>query len=112
MVQHAGGLLGRLPVPDTLPPWIEESDLETFTAAFQVSGFGGGLNLYRNVDRNWRGQAALTGLKLSVAALHMLGDRDTGFAMPGMEEIIKAMPKLVPNLRASVRFPGVGHWLP
>jgi pimeloyl-ACP methyl ester carboxylesterase len=41
----------------------------------------------------------------------MAGERDTGLAMPGMREIIDAMPGLVSDLRA-VRFvPGAGHWL-
>ncbi len=112
MVQRAAGLLGSLPAPDTLPLWLEERDLEAFTAAFEVSGFRGGLNFYRNMDRNWRDQAALAGLKVSVPALYMVGERDTGFAMRGIQEIIEAMPKIVPNLRESVRFSGAGHWLP
>ncbi len=112
MIQHAGGLLGPLPAPDTLPPWLEEWDFEAFTSAFQASGFRGGLNFYRNMDRNWRDQAALAGLKVTVPALYMVGERDTGLAIPGMGEIIEAMPKLVPNLQESVRFPGAGHWLP
>ena len=40
------------------------------------------------------------------------GERDTGLAIPGMQEIIEAMPKLVPELREIVRVPRAGHWLP
>ena len=112
MVHHPGGLLGPLPLPEHLPPWIDETDLQAFTAAFRASGFRGGLNYYRNMDRNWQDQAALVGLKVKVPALFLVGERDTGLAIPGMEDIIKAMPELVPNLRKVVRVPRAGHWLP
>jgi len=112
MVQHPGGLLGPLPLPEQLPPWMDKSDIDAFAAAFRKSGFRGGLNYYRNMDRNWRDQAALTGLKVRVPALFMVGERDTGLAIPGMQDIIKAMPELVPDLREIVRVPGAGHWLP
>ena len=112
MVHHPGGLLGPLPLPERLPPWIEEVDIHAFTTAFRVSGFRGGLNYYRNMDRNWRDQAALVGLKVTVPTLFMVGERDTGLAMPGMEDIIEAMHDLVPELRGAIRVPGAGHWLP
>ena len=112
IVRHPGGLLGPLPFPKHLPPWIDETDIQAVTAAFRGSGFRGGLNYYRNMDRNWEDQAALVGLKVRVPALFMIGERDTGLAIPAMPDIIKAMPELVPNLRKVVRVPGAGHWLP
>lgn len=112
MVSDRGGLLGPLPLPECLPPWIEETDLDAFTSAFRASGFRGGLNYYRNMDNNWRDQAALSGLRVNVPALFMVGERDTGLAIPGMPDIIEAMPGLVPDLREVIRVPGAGHWLP
>ena len=44
-------------------------------------------------------------------ALYLVGERDTGLAIPGMDQIIKAMPALVPQLRAVQVIPGAGHWL-
>ena len=112
VVQHSRGLLGPLPLLAHLPQWIDEADIQAFTAAFRASGFRGGLNYYRNMDRNWRDQAALVGLKVKVPALFMVGERDTGLAMPGMQDIIKTMPELVPELRGVIRVPSAGHWLP
>jgi pimeloyl-ACP methyl ester carboxylesterase len=57
-------------------------------------------------------QKALAGLKVEVPALFMAGERDTGLAIPGMREIIDAMPALAPGLRATQFVPGAGHWLP
>ena len=101
-----------LPVPEHLPSSIHETDVEQFTAAFRASGFRGGLNYYRNMDRNWQDQSALAGLKVKVPALFMIGERDTGLAIPVMLDIIKAMPGLVPDLREVIQVPGAGPWLP
>ncbi|MGA8650184.1 MAG: alpha/beta hydrolase, partial [Xanthobacteraceae bacterium] len=53
MVSQGGGFLTRLPVPDVLPVWLSEADLEFYVGEFARTGFRGGLNWYRNIDRNW-----------------------------------------------------------
>lgn len=111
MVDRAVGLLAALPDPDTLPAWMPPSDLAALVASFERSGFRGGLNYYRNLDRNWELQAAFDGVKVEVPALHLIGERDVGLAMPGMDRIIEAMPALAPRLSASTMIAGAGHWL-
>lgn len=111
MVAPSAGLLHALPDAPALPAWLSESDLDHYAASFTRSGFRGGLNYYRNLDRNWRLQASLAGTKVHVPALFAVGSRDTGLAMPGMREIIADMPRLVTNLRGSVKIEGAGHWL-
>jgi len=111
MVANGQGLLDALPAPRTLPAWLTPSDLDVFVRSFTTSGFRGGLNYYRNLDRNWALQAALDGKQVEVPALYLVGERDTGLAIPGMDQIIKAMPALVPQLRAAEVIPGAGHWL-
>lgn len=112
MVSRAGGLLGALPDPHILPDWLTAADLDIYTAAFERSGFRGGLNYYRNLDRNWDLQRSLEGLQVTVPALFAVGERDPGLQIPGMANIIDAMPRLAPGLRDSVVVPGAGHWLP
>ncbi|QWW69785.1 alpha/beta fold hydrolase [Rhizobium sp. WYJ-E13] len=112
MVSRASGLLADLPESETLPGWLPQSDLQVFVDAFKASGFRGGLNYYRNLDRNWELQKALNGLKVEIPALFIAGERDTGLAIPGMREIIAAMPALAPRLRTTKFVPGAGHWLP
>ncbi len=104
-------LVESLPEPESLPAWLPEADLEVFCEAFRASGFGGGLNYYRNLDRNWEMQAAFAGISIKVPALYMVGERDTGLVIPGMQEIINAMPTLVPKLCGSHIVPKAGHWL-
>lgn len=111
MVARGQGLLDALPYPRTLPSWLEQADLDIFVESFRRSGFRGGLNYYRNLDRNWMLQGAFAGKRVEVPALFLVGERDAGLAIPGMDQIIKSMPNLVPQLRASEVIPGVGHWL-
>ncbi|TCS09094.1 alpha/beta hydrolase [Rhizobium sp. BK418] len=112
MVSRASGLLADLPESESLPGWLPQSDLQVFVDAFEESGFRGGLNYYRNLDRNWELQKAFAGRKVEIPALFMTGERDTGLAIPGMREIIAAMPALAPRLRTTQFVPGAGHWLP
>ncbi|TKB64861.1 MAG: alpha/beta hydrolase [Nitrospira sp.] len=112
MVSRRDGLLAPLPSPAQLPIWLTETDLDTFATAFVESGFRGGLNYYRNLDRNWRLQASLNGKTVDIPALYMVGERDVGLSIPGMRELIAAMPGLVPMLKEPIFLPGCGHWAP
>ncbi|MBV8094305.1 MAG: alpha/beta hydrolase, partial [Acetobacteraceae bacterium] len=55
MVPRCGGLGRRwgevFPKMLTLPSWMSESDIDLYTAEFTHTGFRGGLNYYRNIDR-------------------------------------------------------------
>lgn len=55
----------------------------------------GGLNYWRNLDQKWESEAAFQGLHVNVPAMYLVGERDTGLAIPGMKAIINAMPSLV-----------------
>lgn len=111
MVSREAGLLEALPDPGRLPGWLSGADFDALVSAFTASGFRGGLNYYRNLDRNWDLQAAFKGMLVQVPALYLVGEHDPGLAMPGMRDIIDAMPTLVPDLRDSLVIPGAGHWL-
>jgi pimeloyl-ACP methyl ester carboxylesterase len=112
MVSRRGGLLAPLPDPPALPVWLSAADLDVYARAFTRSGFGGGLNYYRNLDRNWELDAALAGLPVTVPALYVAGARDPGLAIPGMQELIAGMPRLVPRLARTETLPDCGHWVP
>ncbi|MGQ9367439.1 alpha/beta fold hydrolase [Azospirillum sp. ST 5-10] len=112
MVSRQDGMLAPLPMPARLPEWLTEEDLETFVSAFRASGFRGGLNYYRNLDRNWHLQRSLAGRTVDVPALYLSGEQDSGLSIPGMKEIIAAMPALVPLLGEPMFIPDCGHWAP
>jgi pimeloyl-ACP methyl ester carboxylesterase len=111
LVARQAGLLGALPEPASPPTWLDKVDFDAFVRAYKASGFRGGLNYYRNLDRNWELQAAFNGLPVQTPALYLVGEYDTGLAIPGMREIIGDMRKLVPNLRDSQIIQRAGHWL-
>ena len=111
MVSRQTGLLAPLPDPETLPSWLTEADLDVYAAAFTATGFAGGLNYYRNLDRNRELLLAFQGLPVAVPALFLIGQRDVGLSIPGMREIIADMPRLVPQLRPTVELADAGHWL-
>lgn len=111
MVVKRNGLLTNLPTPTALPEWLPRREFDQLVKAFELSGFTGGLNYYRNLDRNWELQQACVGQLVRVPALFMIGERDTGLSIPGMDQIIASMPNLVPDLRGSYVLQGAGHWL-
>ncbi|MCY3822008.1 MAG: alpha/beta hydrolase [Gammaproteobacteria bacterium] len=101
------GFLDQMTEPEALPDWLTEEDLDYFTDEFQRAGFRGGLNWYRNIDRNWELSAPFAGRRIEQPALFITGDRDLTLAMPGYEERMRAV---VPNLGEVVTFAGIGHW--
>lgn len=99
--------------PERLPAWLSEEDLAVYASEFARTGFRGGLNWYRNLDRNWELGAPWHGAKVLVPAAFIGGLRDvvvTGPGGAGEGRMVKAMPTFVPDLRAKVLLPGVGHW--
>lgn len=82
-------------------PIMSEEDLDVFISAFETSGFTGGINWYRNLDRNWHILADVNPI-ITQPTLMIYGDRDL---IPKSENL----PNYVPNLDiASI---DCGHWI-
>ncbi len=110
MVPRKGGFLDRGADPTTLPGWLTEADVDYFAGEFTRAGFRGGLNWYRNIDRNWELMAPYAGARVTVPALYVAGDRDLVVAFRGIDQLIPNLKMFVPNLRKTVMLPGCGHW--
>ena len=110
MVRRGGGFIERAIDPDTLPPWLTAADIEFYAAEFARTGFRGGLNWYRNIDRNWELLAPYAGAVVSVPALYVAGDRDLVTRFPGAQQLIANLATFVPKLRRTLMLPGCGHW--
>ena len=93
--------------PETLPDWFTQADLEFFAGEFKRTGFRGGLNWYRNLDRNWNLMGPWRAAKVDVPALFITGEMDPvrGFASEA------GIRESVPNLKDLVLVPGAGHWV-
>jgi pimeloyl-ACP methyl ester carboxylesterase len=111
MVRRGQGFLDAMTPPPDLPAWLTQSDLDTFEAAFTRSGFAGGLNWYRNLDRNWSLLAPFTHRPVEVPALFMVGDRDLVYRFPGMAKSVATLSDCVPKLTETIVLPGCGHWI-
>jgi pimeloyl-ACP methyl ester carboxylesterase len=110
MVPRAGGFLTRMPSPEKLPAWLTDADLDFYVQQFKHSGFRGGLNWYRNIDRNWELMAPYAGASVTVPALYMAGDLDLVVSFPRMKEVIADLQRYIPQLRGTIMLPGCGHW--
>jgi len=110
MVPVGGGFLRTAPERLPLTDWLTQADIDFYAAEFARTGFRGGLNWYRNIDRNWELLAGYRGAKVMVPALYMAGDRDLVVAFPGMDQLIANLNAFIPQLRERVMLPGCGHW--
>ena len=110
MVPRNGGFLTGRESPARLPAWLTEIDADFYANEFKRTGFRGGLNWYRNIDRNWELFAAWSGAKVTVPALYVVGDRDLVVAFRGMDKLLPALRQFVPQLRDTIMLPGCGHW--
>ena len=90
-----------------VPPWLDEDDLQVYLDAFERTGFTGGLNWYRNIDRNWELTEPVAERRLQQPAMFLTGELDTVRSfMPA-----KAMRGWVTDMREEVIVPGAGHWV-
>ena len=110
MVPRGGGFLSRVVKPAVLPFWLSEADVDFYACEFARTGFGGGLNWYRNIDRNWELLAPFAKAKVTVPALYVAGDRDLVVAFRGMDKVIANLSDYVPHLRGTIMLSGCGHW--
>jgi pimeloyl-ACP methyl ester carboxylesterase len=110
MVRRDGGFLARREAPAALPAWLTEADVDHYAGEFARTGFRGGLNWYRNIDRNWELLCPWAGARISVPALYVTGDRDLVVTFRGMDKLLPALETFVPDLRQSLMLPGCGHW--
>jgi pimeloyl-ACP methyl ester carboxylesterase len=93
--------------PPRCPPWLSEQELAVYIEAFERTGFTGGLNWYRNIDRNWELTAPFAERRVEQPALFITGERDpVRRFMPA-----EAMRGWVTDLREELVVPGAGHWV-
>ena len=110
MVRRDVGFLTQREPPAAPPPWLTDADIDHYAGEFARTGFRGGLNWYRNVDRNWELLAPWAGAKVTVPALYVTGDRDLVLTFRGMDKLLPALKAFVPDLRESLVLSGCGHW--
>jgi pimeloyl-ACP methyl ester carboxylesterase len=91
----------------TRASWLSEAELRVYVEAFERTGFTGGLNWYRNIDRNWELTEPFAERRIEQPALFLTGELDpVRRFMPD-----QAMDGWVTDLRERIVVPGAGHWV-
>jgi len=89
------------------PAFLTEDELQVYVDTYSRTGFHGGLNYYRNLDRNWERTAPVAQQRITQPALFLTGERDpVRTFMPA-----SSMDGWVTDLRVNAVIPGAGHWL-
>ena len=109
-VPHGARMKDRFsyPADGTMPDWLSAEDLDVYAGEFERTGFTGGLNRYRNVDRDWEDLLVFGDRPIDVPALFIGGDRD-GPTLWGAPAIGR-FPTTLPRLHRSIILEGCGHW--
>lgn len=96
----------RSPEPDALPgePILSDEERAVFVEAFQRTGFGPGINWYRNLTRNWEASRDLR--QISRAPSLMISAAEDVVLPPSLTD---GMELYVPDLEKAV-IQGCGHW--
>ena len=110
-VEDGKGFLGDVSAHRPLPDWLSDTDLAHFSEAYKRSGFRGGLNWYRNIDRNWELTAPWQGAQIHQPSLFIAGSKDS--IITGLIGAKRAadMERVLPNLRRKLIIDGAGHWI-
>ena len=101
------GFIDRLAEPGRLPDWLSESEFDHYVTEFTRTGFTGGLNWYRNLDRNWAIMADPPATTITVPALFVAGADDPVLAFTRTDRA----REVVSGPYRQVLIDGAGHWL-
>jgi pimeloyl-ACP methyl ester carboxylesterase len=110
-IQDGKGFLGDARPADPVANWLNESDLAHFAESYRNSGFRGGLNWYRNIDRNWELTAPWQGAQIHQPSLFIAGSRDSVITGLIGAKRVNEMERVLPHLKQKLIIDGAGHWI-
>jgi pimeloyl-ACP methyl ester carboxylesterase len=88
-------------------PLLTPAELEVYADVFERTGFTGGLNWYRNIDRNWETTAAVADAPIAVPCLMITAEWDPVLRA----ELAEPMRGMIDDLEIHM-IPECGHWTP
>jgi pimeloyl-ACP methyl ester carboxylesterase len=101
------GFLDQMTDPAKPLGWFTEEDLDYFVGEFERTGYSGGLNWYRNIDRNWHLMEHVADARPTQPVLFIAGENDPVIRMAPPD----GMRTTVPDLRGIEIVPAAGHWV-
>ena len=105
------GFLGDTTISRPLPAWVTEQDHAHVVETYRRTGFRGGLNWYRNIDRNWELTAPWHGAKIHQPSIFIAGANDSVVTGILGGKRVTEMDRVLPNLRRKLIIEGAGHWI-
>jgi len=110
-IAEGKGFLGNISPVVKLPDWLSEADIAYFAEVYRKSGFRGGLNWYRNLDRNWDLTAPWQGAQIHQPSLFVAGSKDSVITGLIGAKRVTELERVLPNLRQKLIIDGAGHWV-
>jgi pimeloyl-ACP methyl ester carboxylesterase len=110
-LQPGKGWLANTLDPEHLPAWLTDADLDHMAAEYSRSGVRGGLNWYRNIDRNWELTAPWAGASIRQPALFIAGSEDPIISEGSGAAAVQALPVTGPGLTRTLLVDGAGHFI-
>ncbi len=110
-LRSAGGWIPRLGEPTDFPAWINGGELDYYVEELTRSGFRGGINYYRNIQRNWELTPELRDVPVSQPAMFIAGENDNVIGGATQEALTASLSQAVTDLRGVHLIPEAGHWV-
>jgi pimeloyl-ACP methyl ester carboxylesterase len=101
------GFVDRMPEPKELHGWLSQEGLDFYTAEFSRTGFTGGINWYRNFDRNWELTEHVADRHVTMPSLFITGSDDPVNLMSSSA----LMDGWLDDHRGTHLVDGAGHWV-
>ena len=101
------GFIDRMPEPDGLPDWLSQDELDVYIEEFARTGFTGGINWYRNMDRNWELTPQLADAHITVPSAFIGGTADPVLLMASPDGPLEFLD----DYRGTTLVDGAGHWV-
>jgi len=108
--RRAGGWIDRLGEVLEQPAWLSEDDLAYFVNEFRGSGFRGGVNYYRNFDRNWTITESLDPV-IAMPSAFVSGAQDVVIQGADTAALQAMMSPVMQQLGDITLIDGMGHWI-
>jgi pimeloyl-ACP methyl ester carboxylesterase len=93
-------------IPDGLPTWLTQDDLDAYVEQFETSGFFGPVSWYRNLDADYQLVKDLPAPAMPTA---FIGGRQDG-VIAYRPEYVEAMDTLLPDYKGTIWIDDAGHW--
>ena len=110
-IEQGQGFLGDVGAVPPLPDWLSEAELSYFVEIYRKTGFRGGLNWYRNIDRNWELTAPWQDARIAQPSLFIAGSNDAVITGLIGGKRVDDMERVLPNLKQKLIIDGAGHWV-